>query len=82
MLIDFGFSQYRERDRALLERRCALVSGWYDADNRAHVDPAELRAAIERAPHLRDYGFVNTVLGGDLNSRIAPLISANGWTHS
>ncbi len=63
VLIDFGFSQYRDRERAHLERRCAVASGWYDSDNRAHANPTELHAAIERAPSLTDPTFALDVLG-------------------
>ena len=62
VLIDFGVAEYKPELRALLERRCAVVPGRYDALNRAHVDPAALKQAIERAPFLHDPGFAAAVL--------------------
>ena len=62
VLIDFGVAEYKPELRALLERRCAVVPGRYDAQNRAHVDPTALKQAIERAPLLCDPGFAAAVL--------------------
>jgi hypothetical protein len=62
VFIDFGVAEYGAELRKLLERRCAVVRGWYDADNRAQVDPAALRDAFEQAPLLYDAGFVKAVL--------------------
>ncbi len=61
VLIDFGVTEYPPDLRALLERRCAIVPGSFDADNRAQVDPAALAAAIQRARHLRDPGFAAAI---------------------
>jgi hypothetical protein len=62
VLIDFGVAEYKPEIRALLDKRCAVVPGRYDAQNRAHVEPAALNQAIERAPFLNDPGFAAAVL--------------------
>jgi len=62
VLADLGLANFTATGRALLERRCALVPGWLDRDNRAQVDWTELRQGIERARGLTDYTFVDTLL--------------------
>lgn len=62
VLIDFGVTAYSPELRSLLERRCAVVPGTFDADNRAHVDPQALAAAIEAAPRLNDPAFADAII--------------------
>lgn len=62
VLIDFGISTFKPELKALLERRCAVVPGWYDDDNRAQVDPDALVSAIGRASSLQDQSFAEAIV--------------------
>jgi len=63
VLIDFGMAPWIEEARKMLERRCAIVRGWFDEANRAHVHWDELRDAIEESRNLMDMSLVNTYFG-------------------
>jgi hypothetical protein len=63
VLVDFGTTRYQPDMRAKLARRCAIVKGRFDDDNRAHVDPTDLRIAVNRARELCDFTFVDEVIG-------------------
>jgi hypothetical protein len=59
VFIDFGLVDFIDDARELLARRCAVVEGRLDAENRAQIDWDELREAIRRAPELtRDTAFL------------------------
>jgi hypothetical protein len=62
VLIDFGLAEFTERGRELLSRRCAIVPGRTDANNRWFVDWDALSAAIREAPERCDFEFVDTYL--------------------
>jgi hypothetical protein len=62
VFIDFGLAEFTDRGRELLSRRCAIVDGRIDADNRWTVDWGALLAAIRQAPERRDFAFVETYL--------------------
>ena len=57
--IDFGLPKWVPEARAMLERRCRVVRGWFDEANRAQVDWDELREAIEESRDLMDMAFVD-----------------------
>ena len=57
VFIDLGFVPFTADAKALLRRRCAVVEGGADAENRLRVDWDALRAAIGQAPGLRDPSF-------------------------
>jgi hypothetical protein len=62
VLIDFGLAEFTERGRELLERRCAIVPGRIDANNRWFVEWDALQEAIREAPERSDFEFVGTYL--------------------
>lgn len=62
VLIDFGIATYGPDLRALLEKRCAVVPGHFDDQNRAQTNENDLRDAIYRAPALQDRSFANAVI--------------------
>jgi hypothetical protein len=62
VLIDFGLAEFTERGRELLARRCAIVPGRTDANNRWLVDWDALHQAIREAPERCDFEFVGTYL--------------------
>jgi hypothetical protein len=62
VLIDFGGTTYRPELKAMLERRCAVVPGWFDENNRAQVDRQALADAIQRARFLRDPSFAEAIV--------------------
>jgi hypothetical protein len=62
VLIDFGITRYGPELRAMLERRCAIVPGTFDAQNRAQVNSDALREAIHRSTKLRDPAFADAII--------------------
>jgi hypothetical protein len=64
VLIDFGYLELPALERQQLVRRVAVVSGSYDAENRAQVDWSRLAQAIHKAPSLKDTAYETSVLGG------------------
>jgi len=62
VLIDFGFSDWMPEARQMLAKRCRIVSGWFDKDNRAQIDWIDLKLAITEAPNLKDQTFIETYL--------------------
>jgi len=63
VFVDFGLGQLSQTLMEVLSRRCVIVKGWYDSDNRAQVDWNELKAALEHAPQLTDRSCVRTLFG-------------------
>jgi hypothetical protein len=62
VLIDFGGTTYTPELKAMLERRCAVVPGWFDENNRAQVDRQTLADAIQRARFLHDPSFAEALI--------------------
>ena len=62
VLIDFGMFVWWKEAKDLIERRCAVVQGWFDEQNRAHVNWDELQAATVRCLELDDPGFATHYL--------------------
>ena len=60
VLIDIGRAVFRPEALALLERRCRVVKGWFDEENRLQTDWDELRRAIEESRDLIDPAFVQS----------------------
>ena len=64
ILIDFGFTALTPEDQELLSRRCVVIKGWFDGDNRAQIEFAELAGAIEKAPNLvGDRSYISKIMG-------------------
>jgi hypothetical protein len=57
VLIDVGIVRFRPEARAMLERRCRIVSSHYDKDGRVQLDWRELSKAIAEAKAYRDPGY-------------------------
>ena len=62
VLIDFGITTYKSDFGAMLQKRCAIVPGRFDEDNRAQIDPGALAHAIGRARFLNDTSFADAVI--------------------
>jgi hypothetical protein len=62
VLIDFGITSYKSDIRAKLEQRCSIISGQFDEDNRAQIDPGALENAVERARFLNDSSFADAII--------------------
>lgn len=69
ILVDFGHADWVPSARELLGRRCSIVDGRLDEENRARVDWEELRTAIDAATDLRDDGFVSAYYTGSEDDR-------------
>lgn len=64
VLVDFELVPFRDHAKTLMERRCAMVRGWFDeATNRAMVDWEALEDALRRAPRLTDGSFAANYFG-------------------
>lgn len=63
VFVDFGLVSWLPEARAVFEKRCPVVHGWFDENRRAQVDWPELREAIERAPSLKDDAFRQEFVG-------------------
>lgn len=62
LFVDLGLADWEPEVRALFERRCAVVRGGFDDDNRPQADFSAMRAALEAAP--RDDAFAVAYLTG------------------
>ena len=60
VLIDLGRAVFRPEALALLERRCRVVKGWFDEENRVQTDWDELHRAIEESRDLNDPAYVRS----------------------
>ena len=67
VFIDFGIGVLSSTTKEILSKRCSIVKGWYDSDNRAQVNWQELKDAIESAPKLKDKKSVSTLFGKEPN---------------
>ena len=64
VFVDFGFGVLSPATREILQRRVAIVGGWFDDDNRAQVDWREMCRALDRAEELSgDTACVETIFG-------------------
>lgn len=63
VLIDFGFFSLLGEDMDLLKKRCPVVPGKFDRDNRAQVNWGDLKKAFSEAANLRDNAYAIKVLG-------------------
>lgn len=62
LFVDLGLADWPPEVRALFDRRCAVVRGQFDENNRPVADFAAMRAALADAPH--DDAFAATYLTG------------------
>lgn len=63
VFIDFGFNRLPDEDQLLFERRCAVIRGWYDSENRAQIRFDKLSEAIDASFMKKDMAFVQKVMG-------------------
>ncbi|MCP4914385.1 MAG: hypothetical protein GY909_14825 [Oligoflexia bacterium] len=49
IFIDFGLGQITKEVRELLKKRCVIIKGWYDEQNRAQLDWEKLPDYLEQA---------------------------------
>jgi hypothetical protein len=61
--VDAGLFPLTEKAYELLSRRCAIVHGWIDGDNRIQAEWDELRSAIELSRDLADTSIVDHYWG-------------------
>ncbi len=52
VFIDFGLGSLSDDMRTVLSKRCVIVSGWYDNDNRAQINWQEMKSAFDIAPSI------------------------------
>lgn len=57
--IDFGVTEFSEHAFSLLKKRCPIVKGWYDENNRAQVDWEQLKTAINSAHKYSNNEFAS-----------------------
>jgi len=57
VLMDFGFNEIEDAAKELLSLRCAVVSCWFDADNRAMTHWSDLSEAITACGKKADNEF-------------------------
>jgi len=62
VFVDLGLFKWVPEAYEMLKRRCRVVRGWFDKENRAQVNWDELREAIEESRDLKDPSFVETYL--------------------
>ena len=62
VFIDLGLFEWVPEAYEMLGRRCRIVRGRFDEDNRAQVDWDELRNAISEAGDLTDTAFADNYL--------------------
>jgi hypothetical protein len=61
--VEAGLYPLTSEATALMSRRCAIVQGWIDDDNRIQVEWDELRSAIELSRDLADTSIVDHYWG-------------------
>ncbi|MEE2821864.1 MAG: hypothetical protein VYA53_02665 [Acidobacteriota bacterium] len=59
ILIDLGFFDWVADARELMEKRCRVVRGWFDAKNRVQVDWDQLHTALTDQRTEQDTSFVD-----------------------
>lgn len=64
VLIDFGYSELPDSIWAKLDKRVARINGWFDEQNQAQVEWAELTRSINSGRAEADNSYVRDVLGG------------------
>ncbi len=64
IFIDLGLFDWQEEAYEMLSKRCSIVQGWFDEDNRAQVHWADLRSAIDESIYLNDTSFHENYLRG------------------
>ena len=57
--LDFGVAEFSQQALALLKKRCPIVNGDYDKNNRAVMNWFELKCSIESAWQYNDKSFYN-----------------------
>lgn len=62
VLIDFGVTSYLPEWKEKLAKRCAIVEGWFDDQNRAQVDRDRLYEAILFASQLNDHTYPDEII--------------------
>ena len=62
VFVDFGLDTWVPEAYELLGRRCRIVRGWFDEDNRPQVDWDELHAGLEQCGDLQDPAFSDSYL--------------------
>jgi len=63
-IVDFGLMNTVPKIRALLEKRCSMLNGFFTETNRASVEWDGLRGAIEKSIDKKDQEYVDTYLRG------------------
>ncbi len=63
-LIDFGYTELDEEYLQLLKKRCAIITGHYDKDNRAQVDWQLLKQGLTDSLFLSDTSYTDLILEG------------------
>lgn len=64
IFIDFGIGDITDEAYSVLSKRCAIVTGWYDDENRAQVNWDEMKAAIDVSRRLsKDRTCVEMLFG-------------------
>jgi hypothetical protein len=64
VVVDIQQGSWRQHALDLLKRRCAVVRGDFDEQNRVVLDWAALKRAIDESTELNDDGFLKTYFGG------------------
>lgn len=62
VFVDLGLVQWEPAAYAMLARRCSVVKGWVDDENRVRVDWDDLRIALEECRRLNDPIFFDSYL--------------------
>lgn len=60
--MDFEIATFHDEAYDLLARRCPIVKGWYDSNNRADINWELLREAIEISDQYQDQSFAKNYL--------------------
>lgn len=63
VLIDFGLDPMTDEANELLRRRCAVVIGEFDDNNRAQINPTHLQQALCVATDLKSTAFSQAYFG-------------------
>jgi hypothetical protein len=64
VFVDLGLYEWMPEAHELLEKRCRIVKGWFDENNRVQVDWDVLRSAMNEARDLNDTSFYDSYLMG------------------
>lgn len=63
VLIDFGRLNLRDEERKYLNRRVAIVAGYFDGRNRCQVNWDEMAERLDECPTLDSVEFQSIVMG-------------------